>query len=125
MKKMFMIALLTILCGCGKEDKVESEGTYQNAKGETTTAKVTFVDDKIKEIYLDETTGDTTKKTLKDAYWDEQVAFLESYIKRNGIEKIQLDASGKAMNEDILTGCTISIDGYIKAIENAKSKLNQ
>ena len=57
--------------------------------------------------------------------WDEQVAFLENYIKRNGIEKIQLDASGKAMNEDILTGCTISIDGYIKAIENAKSKLNQ
>ena len=55
--------------------------------------------------------------------WDEQIAYLESYIKRNGIENIKLDASGKAVNEDILSGCTIAIDGYIKAIEDAKNKL--
>lgn len=136
MKMLLMFALLVALCGCGKENKIESEGAYKNSNGETATAKVTFVDEKIKDVYLDETTKNTTKKALKDAYnmreassigknWDEQIAFLENYIKRNGIENIQLDASGKATNEDILTGCTISIDGFIKAIEDAKSKMKQ
>ncbi|MCI8850227.1 MAG: FMN-binding protein [Erysipelotrichaceae bacterium] len=134
MKKLMLICLLMVLCGCGKEDKMESEGTYKNAKGETSMAKVTFSDNKITKVELDETTGDTTKKKLGDKYdmrdaspigknWDEQIAYLESYIKRNGIENIKLDASGKAVNEDILSGCTIAIDGYIKAIEDAKNKL--
>ncbi len=134
MKKLMLMCLLTVLCGCGKADKTESEGTYKNAKGETSMAKVTFSDNKITKVELDETTGDTTKKKLGDQYdmrdaspigknWDEQIAYLESYIKRNGIENIKLDASGKAINEDILSGCTIAIDGYIKAIEDAKNKL--
>lgn len=128
-----LVCLLAVLCGCSKTEQTESVGTYKNAKGETSSAKVTFEDDKIIKVELDETTGDTTKKALKDQYdmreasaigknWDEQIAFLESYIKRNGIEDIKLDDSGKATNEDILTGCTISIDGYIKAIEDAKKK---
>lgn len=134
MKKLMFLCLFIALCGCGKENKAESKGTYKNAKGETSSAKVTFTDDKITKVELDETTGDTTKKTLGDKYdmreasaigknWDEQIAYLESYIKRNGIEDIKLDESGKAINEDILSGCTISIDGYIKAIEDAKNKL--
>lgn len=133
MKKLMLVCLLAVLCGCSKTEQTESVGTYKNAKGETSSAKVTFEDDKIIKVELDETTGDTTKKALKDQYdmreasaigknWDEQIAFLESYIKRNGIEDIKLDDSGKATNEDILTGCTISIDGYIKAIEDAKKK---
>lgn len=136
MKKLMLMCLLIALCGCGKAEEMESEGTYKNAKGETSSAKVTFTDDKITKVVLDETTGDTTKKALKDHYdmreasaigknWDEQIAYLESYIKRNGIEDIKLDASGKAINEDILAGCTISIDGYIKAIEDAKNKLKK
>ncbi len=134
-KAMLMCLLLVVLCGCSNDDTtVESEGAYQNSKGETSTAKVTFVNGKIKSVSLDETTGNTTKKALKDSYnmreasaigknWDEQIAFLENYIKQNGIDQIQLDDSGKARNEDILTGCTISIDGYIKAIQDAQKKV--
>ena len=84
-------------------------------------------------VELDETTEDTTKKTLGDAYdmkpasaigknWNEQIAFLETYIVTNGIDQIRLNEEGKAENEDILTGCTISIDSYLKAVQDAQAK---
>lgn len=133
MKKVLIATLLFLLCGCSTSNVVEKEGTNTSSKGETTTAKVKFDHDIIKEVELDETTGDTTKKTLgadyhmKDASpiqkeWYEQVKFLEAYIEKNGVDKIELNDEGKAINEDIKTGCTISIDGFLKAIENAKVK---
>lgn len=131
MKKALIVTLLFLLCGCTASAVVEKEGSVTSSKGETTTAKVKFDGEKIKEVELDETTGDTTKKTLgadyhmKDAStigkeWNEQVKFLEIYIEKNGVDKIELNDEGKAINEDIRTGCTISIDGFLKAIENAK-----
>lgn len=133
MKKIGLFALLFCLCGCGSSQKKEAEGTYTNTKGETTTALVKWDGDKIKEVEIDETTGDTTKKKEGANYnmivassigkeWNEQVAFLENYIKSNGTEKIELNDEGKATNEDIMTGCTISIDGFLKAIDDAKAK---
>lgn len=133
MKKIGLFALLLCLCGCGSSQKKEAEGTYTNTKGETTTALVKWDGDKIKEVEIDETTGDTTKKKEGENYnmivassigkeWNEQVAFLENYIKSNGTEKIELNDEGKATNEDIMTGCTISIDGFLKAIDDAKAK---
>lgn len=130
MKKIIVVALLCVLCACSSSQKREASGTYQNEKGETTSAKLILDQENIIDVELDETTGDTTKKTLGDEYhmkeassigkeWKDQVQFLETYIKQNGIQNIKLNEEGKAENEDILTGCTISIDGFLKAIENA------
>lgn len=131
MKKMIWIVLCCTLCACTSSQVKEAQGTSENDKGEVTTATVKLDGDKIKEVEIDETTGDTTKKTLGAQYnmkqasvigkeWYEQVAFLESYIEKNGIEKIRFNEEGKAENEDILTGCTIRIDGFLNAINQAK-----
>lgn len=132
MKRMLIVTMLLMLSACTSKT-VDKQGSYTSSKGETTTANVSYDGDTIKEVELDETTGETTKKTLgadyhmKDASaigkeWNEQVNYLETYIEKNGVEKIELNDEGKAVNEDIRTGCTISIDGFLKAIEDAKNK---
>jgi len=133
MKKVLILGLGMLLCACSASQTLESEGTYTSSKGEITTAKVTFEGDKIKKIELDETTGGTSKKSLGDSYdmtqasgigknWKDQVAYLEDYIEKNGMDAITVNEEGKAENEDLKSGCTISIDAYLKAIQNAKDK---
>lgn len=133
MKLWIIILGLFVLMGCSKDKSVESEGVYTSAKGEVTSAKITLNGDKITSLELDETTNGTSKKSLGDAYdmtqasaigknWSEQVAFLENYIIKNGTEQIRLNDEGKAENEDIRVGCTISIESYLKAIQDAKTK---
>ena len=132
MRKVFMISVLAILlCGCGSKDVIKKgEGTYTNQEGEKTTAKVTYKNDKLTEVSIDESTKDTTKRALKDTYemkkastigkeWYEQMDYLQTYIKDNGIKGIKLDEQGKATNDDVKSGCTMSIDGYIKAVDDA------
>ena len=129
-----------MLFGCGSKEEKEMEGvgTNTNDSGETTTAKVTFKGNKIDEVDIDETAKgkDTTKKELKDAYnmkqaspikkeWYQQVEFFEDYVEKNGIDKIKLNADGKAENDDVKSGCTISVDGFIKAIEAAKKNATE
>lgn len=133
MKKTIWIILCLCLCGCSMKKTTTTEGSYTNQEGVKTTAKITWEGDTMSKVELDETTGDTTKKALGDAYdmkpastinknWNEQIAFLEAYIVNNGIDQIRLDDAGKAENEDILTGCTISIDSYLKAVLDAQAK---
>lgn len=122
-----------MLAGCSKSITKEGEGTYKNANGETTTAKVTLKDDKISEVEIDETTKDKgqSKKELGANYnmmqassikkeWNEQVMFFETYVAKHGTDTIKMDADGKATNNDVKSGCTISVGGFIKAIDDAK-----
>ncbi len=133
MKKILWLMTLLCLCACSTTTKTTSEGSYTNAKGAVATAKLEWENDQMVAVELDETTENTTKKALGEAYdmkqasainknWNEQIAFLENYIVANGIDQIQLNEEGKAVNEDILSGCTISIDSYLKAVQDAQAK---
>lgn len=132
MKKITIIIAAFCLWGCSSKELKEGSGTHTNTKGEVATALVKMDGDTIKEVEIDETTKDTTKKKLGADYhmkqasvigkeWNEQVDFLEKYIEKNGVENIQINDEGKAENEDIQTGCTIAIDGFLKAIAEAKT----
>lgn len=136
MKKLSLVTLLLCLCACGSSNEKEVEGTMTNSKGEVATAKLKLDGEEIKEVELDESYKETTKKTLGAEYnmkqastigkeWNEQVDYLEKYIEKNGIAGITLDDEGKASNEDVRSGCTISIDNFLKAIEQAKANANQ
>ena len=133
MKKTMLCAILVLLCGCSSNTTKEATGSYTGKKGETTTAKVKWEKDAIKEVEFDETTGDTTKKKLGAEYnmkqasgigkeWNEQVMFLEKYIEQNGMENLQMNAEGKSENPDVMAGCTISLEPFVKAIDDAKTK---
>ena len=52
--------------------------------------------------------------------WYEQVLTLENYIKENGVDAIKLNNEGKATNEDLVTGCTISISDMVDAVKEAQ-----
>ncbi len=127
-----LLCFLMILGGCSKQVKKVGNGVFQNENGERITAKINIIDDKLVKVNLDETVKDKkeTKKELGDSYhlkiaskigkeWYEQIDFLEKYIVEHGIDSIRMNEEGKATNKDVITGCTIRIDGFIEAIKNA------
>ena len=88
-------------------------------------------DGKITELSIDEIYGESTKKKMKDSYqlpesavapWSEQIQYLESYILKNGISDIQTDQNGKALDSDLLSGCTIQIENYLKTVRKAMNE---
>lgn len=135
MKKQWIcLGISVLLFGCSKSVVKEGTGSFTNKNGEVTTADVKLKDGKITEVKLDETSQgkDKTKKELGDNYnmkqaspikkeWYEQVNFFETYVAKHGTENIKMNVDGKAENSDVLSGCTISIDGFLKAIDNAKN----
>lgn len=134
-KDVYIIALCALMLGgCGKKAEIkEGSATYTNDKGEVTYAKVKLKDGRLSEVEIDETANgkDKTKKELGNAYemkqaskigkeWYQQIDFLENYIVKNGVDTIKLNKEGKAENSDVTTGCTIRIDGFLKAVRDAE-----
>lgn len=151
MKKEFIVgaALAMLLAGCGNANTgVTEEGasasdsdakgttTVAEVKGDddTTKAEVTKVDGKVTGVTIDVLDADgVSKKDLGDKYgmkkastiekeWYEQVEFLENYILENGVDSIKLNDEGKAENEDLKSGCTISISNMVEAVKEAEAK---
>lgn len=137
MKKTICLALCALMfAGCNsnsKADVKEGKGTYTNDKGEVTTAKVKMKNNDIEEVDIDETAQgkDKSKKELGNDYqmkqaskigkeWYEQIDFLEKYIEKKGVDSIKLNKEGKAENNDVISGCTIRIDGFVKAVKEAE-----
>ena len=117
MKKItvLLLGVCMLLSGCAKSEQKEGTGTYTNANGETTTAKVTLKDGKISKVSIDETAKDKdkTKKELGADYhmktasgigkeWNEQVKFFENYVAKHGIEKLELKDNGKADRKSVV-----------------------
>lgn len=134
MKKLaclFAAAVLLAGCGGGATPKTGKAESQPNGKGQVTTAEVTVEGDKITKVSIDDTYEGSTKKTLKDEYnmkkvsgigkeWWEQAEFLEKFIVDNGLEKVgELNEEGKPTNPDVLAGCTMSIDSYVKTVDEA------
>lgn len=93
---------------------------------------MTVRDGKIESISLDETKEGKSKKELGEEYnmksmsslgkeWDEQVAFLEQYIVKKGIDAVELTSDGYAKNDDVLAGCTINIGNMVQVAKDAKA----
>lgn len=133
-KQILFIALSMILFGCSsKPIEKSAEGEHTNDKGDKSTASIDLEDDKIVKVSIDEiAAGEAkSKKELGDSYnmkeassikkeWYQQVEFLEEYIAKNGVDDIALDSNGKAENNDVKSGCTISIKNLLEAVEDAE-----
>ena len=131
MKKLLTLLALTLsLTACGaKVTSSEYEYKYTDNKGaeQTIFVDVTLENGKIKEISIDETYGDSTKKELGTNYgmsayglkeWDVQIAHLEKeLVGTDG--KIALDDKGYSTDADVTSGCTIGLTDIQKAILEA------
>lgn len=138
MKKLTIAALaLVMLTACGP--KVTTGTAETQLDSSKITCEVTLEDGKVTEITIDETQGDSTKRTLGDNYgmkgtsanigridggaeWYEQVDNLQNYIIANGVDAVTLDDAGYITDATI--GCTINVYNIMAtvnaAIENAK-----
>lgn len=134
MKKLFAIlAVAVLLTGCGSSEETKT-GTAQTEKddnGDYATAEITLQGDNVVSISLDQTKNGESKKELGDDYnmkssseigkeWYEQVEFLENYIVKNGLDKVELTDDGYAKNDDVLAGCTMNISTLMEAANSAK-----
>ena len=56
--------------------------------------------------------------------WWEQIAFLEGWIAENGIEALEVDDTGHALNADVITSATINVAEPTSAVHNAMEGKN-
>lgn len=115
-------------------EKVEGEtvktGSVETEDGATVEATIVDKDGKMKSITIDEIDPDGNSKKEKSDYmkdasgigkeWNEQVQFLEQYIMDHGVDSIEVDKDGYAVNEDLKSGCTIKISSFLDAVKNAE-----
>ena len=129
MKKLtVLLAMTVLLAACGGNSEPEKKGNGESAKdknGDYATAEITVQGDDVVAINIDETKEGKNKKELGDKYgmkkeWDEQVEFLENYIKKNGLDKVEMNEAGYPVNDDVLAGCTINVKSLMDAAKNAK-----
>ena len=139
MKKLtVLLAALFMLAACGAKDEIvkASAETAKNADGDYASAEIEVQGDSVVSISLDETKGGKSKKELGADYnmkgaspikkeWNEQVKFLEDYIIKNGLEKVELDDKGYAANDDVKAGCTINLTNLMKAANDAKANASK
>lgn len=137
MKKALVLSVMTLLlAACGSqqaEPKTATAESPKDANGDYAKATVLVLDGKINDITLDETSQGKSKVELgtegynmKEAskigkHWHEQVEFLENYIIKNGLDKVELDNKGYAKNDDVLAGCTINIGNMIETAKTAEA----
>ena len=136
MKKLtalLVLALTLVACGSPKVTTAEHEYKYTDSNGaeQTIFVDVTLEDGKIKEISIDETYGDSTKKTLGTDYlmstyvntweWDVQIGHLEKVLVGTD-GKIALDENGYPTDPEVTatpdaeSGCTVGLTEIQKAI---------
>lgn len=134
MRKVICLATaLLLMAGCaGNGETKSTEATKKTDSGEIK-AVVEMKDNKVTSVSIDETADGVSKKEKKDDYgmkgnssiqkeWYQQIAYLENYLVKNGSDDLKYDDQGRAVNADVLSGCTISIEKYVDVYEDAKAK---
>lgn len=128
-KHVWLIAGALLLAGCSSGGT--GEATIETDGGEIK-AVVKMDGDQVTSVSIDETSDGQSKKEMKEGYnlkgsssigkeWYEQIEFLENYLLKNGSDGLTFDDQGRATNADVLSGCTISIEQYVEAYNQAKA----
>lgn len=132
MKKLSVLLMVLALAGCSNTPASTTKtGTAEvGADDSKTMVTVTLEGDKLTAVEIDQVNGDSTKKKLGNDYnmkqassidkeWFEQAEFLENYMVENNTTEIEVDENGKAVSEDVLSGCTVGIKDIVDAASQA------
>lgn len=147
MKRIIVLLSLMICTGCACSQtpkpspspspsaspsvKEALDVTGEESQFGTPIVSLKMKDGKIIEISIDEITGETTKKAMKEDYklpdtavdtWANQVKVLEDAILNQGIDALQTDTDGRLMNADLKSGCTIQVENYLKTVRKAMNE---
>ena len=93
-------------------------------------ANIVENDGKITNVIIDRLANGKSSKELHDNYgikpvsslgkdWWEQVAYYESWVVEHGLEVVETDEKGHAVNPDLISGATINVAELSEAVKNA------
>ncbi len=93
-------------------------------------ANIVENDGKITNVIIDRLANGKSSKELHDNYgikpvsslgkdWWEQVAYYESWVVEHGLEAVETDEKGHAVNPDLISGATINVAELSVAVKNA------
>ncbi len=85
---------------------------------------------KITNVVIDRFANGKSSKELHDNYgikpvsslnkdWWEQVAYYENWVVEHGLEAVETDEKGHALNPDLISGATINVAELSQAVKNA------
>ena len=108
-------------------------GTYEDAQFGLVVANVVLKGDKIEKVLIDVVRDGESSKEKFDNYgvkrvsslgkeWWEQVAFVEKWIEKNGVDSAVFDKSGHITNVDAVSGATITVKPFVEAVKDALGK---
>ncbi len=113
------------------EYTVKTGFSYSEPWGPTI-ANVIYKGDEIFKVLLDTVrpAGGLSSKEHFDEYgikplssldkeWWEEVVFFQTWVEQNGLDALQLDETGHAVNADVISGATINLSYYVDAIQDA------
>ncbi|MEG0290808.1 MAG: hypothetical protein RSF69_06195 [Erysipelotrichaceae bacterium] len=134
MKKLTLLLVAFALVACGGGDKAVkgSAKSEKNDKGQYVKVSLTKEGDKITKLDINEwyPESEKFKKEIGADYgmkkaskigkeWNEQIKFLEDYIKENGIDAVKVGKDGAAESDDVKAGCTMHIGDYVSTVKAA------
>lgn len=112
------------------ETKLVGEASYDT--GEKVNATILKEGDKIADVMIETVDQDgnaitqleqmsdpTAQDTAIGTEYQEQVDYLENYIKENGVENITTDESGRVQDEEMLKNVDINVEPMLQAVKNA------
>lgn len=87
-------------------------------------------DGKIVNVIIDRLANGKSSKELHDNYgikpvstlgkdWWEQVAYYENWVVEHGVDAVEVDEKGHALNPDLISGATINVAELSEAVKNA------
>lgn len=113
------------------ETKLEGEAAYGDT-GQVAKATVIKEGDKIADVIIETIDQDgnaitqlkdmadpTAQDTAIGTEYQDQVDYLENYIKENGVENIKTDENGRVTDEEMLKNVDINVQPMLQAVQNA------
>lgn len=116
----------------GVEPSVKVGTSSSDVWGETI-ANIVEKDGVVEKIVIDVVRDGATSKEQHDNYgvkplssigkeWWEQVMYYEDWVLANGVDAVEYDENGHALNADLISGCTINITNFTEAVKAAQGK---
>ena len=133
MKKLTAILAVLIVASvsaaASAEVNVKSGISYSQQWG-LYIANIVENDGKITNVIIDRLANGKSSKELHDNYgikpvsslnkdWWEQVAYYENWVVEHGLEALETDEKGHALNLDLISGATINVAELSQAVKNA------
>ena len=99
-------------------------------------ANIVKQDGEVTNVIIDRVKDGQSSKELHDNYgikpvssldkeWWEQAMYYEDWVVENGVEAVETDDDGHALNPDLISGATVNVAEFSEAVMNAQNGVTE